>query len=211
MCLCSHWVCHGHSRLQYVEDQPLLAIQVVCLHCPEWDNDCMYEQSPENRKPGDDSPKAALGRSSDGKKVGTKGRTSEGSQAVGTLKRRLVAPQTQALYNSALALLTKWLKAAKLELPTNQQELLPLLEQFAEELWQEGESKADLANLLSALELAEAELKTATRSAWRLYGAWKCNRMQPRCTKKKWLRALVGRALKNGWCNEAFVLLLGFG
>ncbi len=45
--------------------------------------------------------------------------------------------------------------------------LSPLLEEFAKALWQEGETKADLANLLSALELAEARLKQITRSAWR--------------------------------------------
>ena len=36
-------------------------------------------------------------------------------------------------------------------------------------LWKEKEkTKADLANLLAALELAEARLKLVTRSAWRL-------------------------------------------
>ena len=129
---------------------------------------------------------------------------------LGPLGRRLVAPQTQVLYDAALCLFDESLKADGRKWPKNEQQLPPLLEKYAETLWQEGETKADLANLLSALELAEARLKQVTRSAWRLYGTWKKNEMQPRCTpaKMEWVRSLAGCALLRGWDKTAFVLMI---
>jgi len=105
-----------------------------------------------------------------------------------------------------------WLQAERRKLPRQEEELPPLLEEYAETLWQEGESKADLANLMSAMELAEARLKPITRSTWRLYGVWKKNEMTPRCTpiRLKWLRAMAGFAVKRGWHRDAFVLLVSF-
>ena len=84
---------------------------------------------------------------------------------LGSLKDRLVSATTKRLYDAALDLFMAWLKAEDTQLPNDESELPPLLEKFAETLWQEGESKADLANLLAALELTEGQLKGVTRSA----------------------------------------------
>ena len=131
---------------------------------------------------------------------------------LGSLKSRLVSASTKKLYSAALELFMAWLKGEKLRLPRDESDLPPILEKYAEALWQEGESKADLANLLAALELEEGQLKAITRSAWRLYGTWKRNEMQPRCTPitRKWLRALAGCAVKRQWHAVAFVLLVAF-
>ena len=131
---------------------------------------------------------------------------------LGPLKKRLVAPQTKVLYDGALWVFQAWLRAENRKLPHQEEELPPLLEEYAEPLWQEGESKADLANLLSAMELAEARLKPVTRSSWRLYGVWKKNEMTPRCTpiRLRWLKAMAGFAIKRGWHRDAFVLLISF-
>jgi hypothetical protein len=133
-------------------------------------------------------------------------------EKLGPLKKHLVAPRTRVLYDEALWIFHAWMLAENRTLPKQEEDLPPLLEEFAETLWQEGESKADLANLLSALELTEARLKPMTRSAWRLYGVWKKNEMSPRCTpmKLKWLRAMAGFALQRGWYKDAFVLLVSY-
>ena len=127
---------------------------------------------------------------------------------LGPLSKRRVAPSTGKLYDAALQLFSAWLRAEGKQLPRHEEHMPPLLENFAETLWQEGETKADLANLLSAIELAEARLKTVTRLAWRLYGVWKKNEMMTRCTpmKRRWLKALIGLALNKGWDKTAFVL-----
>ena len=127
---------------------------------------------------------------------------------LGPLGNRRVAPSTNKLYDAALQLFSAWLRAEGKRLPRHEDHMPPLLERFAETLWQEGETKADLANLLSALELAEARLKAVTRSAWRLYGVWKKDEMVQRCTpmKRRWLKALIGLALSKGWDKTAFVL-----
>ena len=131
---------------------------------------------------------------------------------LGPLKQRQVAPQTKVLYDGALWVFQAWLRAERRKLPREEQEMPPILEEYAETLWQEGESKADLANLLSAIELAEARLKPVTRSAWRLYGVWKKNEMTPRCTpiRLRWLKAMAGFAVKRGWTHDAFVLLVSY-
>ena len=67
-----------------------------------------------------------------------------------------MAPQTQALYDNALTLFSALLESENTKLPDDEQEMPPLLEEFGEVLWQDGETKAALANLLSALELTEA-------------------------------------------------------
>ena len=65
---------------------------------------------------------------------------------LGPLSKRRVAPSTNKLYDAALQLFSGWLKSEGTKLPRHEDHLPPLLERFAETLWQEGETKADLAN-----------------------------------------------------------------
>ena len=116
---------------------------------------------------------------------------------LGPLGKRRVAPSTSKLYDAALQLFSAWLKAEGRKLPKHEEYMPPLLEDFAEALWQEGETKADLANLLSAMELAEARLKTVTRSAWRLYGVWGRNEIPTRAPPllRQMVHAMIGYAM----------------
>ena len=50
---------------------------------------------------------------------------------LGPLRQRLVAPQTKVLYDAALCLFDEWLKAEGRKWPRNEQQLPPLLEEFA--------------------------------------------------------------------------------
>ena len=107
-----------------------------------------------------------------------RGRLSRAAKAkarklLGPLRRRTVAPQTRVLYDRALQLFSFWLKSERKRWPDKESELGLLLTDFAEVLWEEGESRADLANLLSALHDAEPSVDPFLRAAWRLYHVWK--------------------------------------
>jgi hypothetical protein len=133
-------------------------------------------------------------------------------QRLGSLKHQRVHEKTANIYNAALALFSAWLQCEQQPLPQHESEMDPLACAYAEVLWQEGESKQDLANLLSALEFEEGSLRYHLRCSWRLYGAWKKAEMQQQCTPMlaKWCRALAGAALARSWPEEAFLFLLAF-
>ena len=133
-------------------------------------------------------------------------------QRLGSLKHRRVHEKTAMIYTAALALFSAWLQCEGQPLPKHESELDPILCAYAEVLWQEGESKQDLANVLSALEFEEGSLRYHLRCAWRLYGAWKKSELQQQCTPMlvKWCRAVAGAALARGWPEEAFLFLLAF-
>ena len=92
---------------------------------------------------------------------------------LGSLKEQSVHQKTAAIYALALKIFSAWLQSEGLSLPANESDLDPVLCTYAAILWQEGESKQYLANLLSALEFEEGILRYHLRGAWRLYGAWK--------------------------------------
>ena len=131
---------------------------------------------------------------------------------LGSLKEQRVHRKTAAIYALALNLFSAWLKSECLPLPANESDLDPVLCMYAEVLWQEGESKQDLANLLSALEFEEGSLRYHLRGSWRMYGAWKKAELRQQCTPmlRRWCRALAGAAVQRGWMEEAFIFLLAF-
>ena len=133
-------------------------------------------------------------------------------QRLGSLKHQRVHEKTARIYNAALALFSAWLQCEDQPLPRHESEMDPILCAYAEVLWQEGESKQDLANVLSALEFEEGSLRYHLRCAWRLYGAWKKSELQQQCTPMlaKWCRAVAGAALARSWPEEAFLFLLAF-
>ena len=146
-----------------------------------------------------------------------RGRLSRAAKAkarklLGPLRRRTVAPQTRVLYDRAMQLFSFWLKSERKRWPDKESELGLLLTDFAEVLWEEGESKADLANLLSALHDAEPSVDPFLRAAWRLYHVWKKNELAEQCTpaRQEWVQALCGLALHWNWFEIALVLILSF-
>ena len=101
---------------------------------------------------------------------------------LGSLKEQRVHRKTAAIYALALNPFSPWLKSEGLSLPASERDLDPVLCMYAEVLWQEGKSKQDLANLLSALEFEEGSLRYHLRGAWRMYGAWKKAELRQQCT-----------------------------
>ena len=53
---------------------------------------------------------------------------------LGPLKKHLVAPQTKVLYDAALWIFQAWLQAERRRLPHQEEDLPPLLEEYAETL-----------------------------------------------------------------------------
>ena len=120
--------------------------------------------------------------------------------------------KTAAIYALALSIFSTWLQAEGISLRAHESDLDPVLCSYAEVLWQEGESKQDLAKLLLALEFEEGRLRYHLRGAWRLYGAWKKAELRQQCTPmlRRCCRALAGAAIKQGWMEESFIFLLAF-
>ena len=87
---------------------------------------------------------------------------------LGPLAKRTVGPQARKVYDAALDLFKLWLKSEGCCWPRSEAELSERLMEVAEVLWEEGKSKADLANLLSAFHDAMPSIDPCLRGAWRL-------------------------------------------
>ena len=136
------------------------------------------------------------------------------SRAAKAKARRLLGPlrKRTVQYDQALVLFKWWLRSELMCWPRDEAELSKRLADFVEILWEEGESKADLANLLSALHDAEPSVDPALRAARRLYHVWKRDELQEQSTpaKVEWVQALAGLALHWRWPEIALMLALSF-
>ena len=98
---------------------------------------------------------------------------------MGQLSKRLLAEKTLRLYEASIARFYEWLKSEEKvwpdELPDAADELDELLEEYVEHCWLEGDTRAEIANLLSASSHPVTELARVSahlRGAWRYYGLW---------------------------------------
>ena len=132
----------------------------------------------------------------------------EARRRLGPLAKRTVKETTRKLYDFAMALFKCWLRSEGLCWPFEDTELTERLMEYAQVLWEEGESKADLANLLSAFHDAEPAVDPFLRGAWRLYHIWKRDELQEQSTpaKRDWAEAMAGLALQWGWTKAALKL-----
>ena len=130
----------------------------------------------------------------------------------GPLAKRTVGPQARKLYDAALDLFKLWLKSEGLCWPRSETELSDRLMEVAEVLWEEGESKADLANLLSAFHDAMPAIDPCLRGAWRLYHVWKKEELAEQSTpaKEEWVEAMAGLALHWQWPEMAVMIMLTY-
>ena len=136
----------------------------------------------------------------------------EARRRLGPLAKRTVKETTRKLYDFAMALFKCWLRSEGLCWPFEDTELTERLMEYAQVLWEEGESKADLANLLSAFHDAEPAVDPFLRGAWRLYHIWKRDELQEQSThaKREWAEAMAGLALQWGWTKAALLIMLSF-
>ncbi len=94
---------------------------------------------------------------------------------VGPLKKTLVKPRTAMLYRSAVQLFFFWLKAQRLPWPEDGDELDARVCEFGEMAWEEGETRALYANLISGIPWYEESLRQHLCSSRRLLSAWDRN------------------------------------
>ena len=115
-------------------------------------------------------------------------------------------------YDRAILLFFTWLTSRRMELPDEVIALDTLLSEFAETLWQEGESRGALGDALSGLTNYFKFLRGKLPDAWAQHATWKKLELPARATpmSRKVLVAAVGVALGRKDLPLAVGLWLGF-
>ena len=149
------------------------------------------------------------------RKSSTKAERRATLQSVGQLSKRLLAEETLRLYEASIATFYEWLKSEEKIWPEAADELDELLEEYVEHCWLEGDTRAEIANLLSALShpvTGLARVSSHLRGAWRFYGLWVKLEKREKCLPIRRLtcRAIAGRAIAHEWYDMAFLFLLAF-
>jgi integrase len=131
---------------------------------------------------------------------------------VGPLKATLVKPSTLLLYHHSLQVFYLWLRFHCLLWPATSDELDILVSSFGEAAWEEGETRALFANLLSGIRYFEESLRTSLFASRRLLTAWDRNEWTVRSfpLTAQMVKAMAGAALELGWIDVAVALLVGF-
>ena len=132
--------------------------------------------------------------------------------AVGPLKSALVKPATQRAYQDSLKRFYLWLAFWSLSWPSDRDELDLLVSQFAEAAWEDGESRATLACLVSGISYLVPPLRNSLFGSRRLITAWDKSEMVARSfpIMDEMACALAGSALFRNWYLEAFAILIGY-
>ena len=126
---------------------------------------------------------------------------------------KTVLDKTKKLYDVSLKLFCSWC-AAHGKWPDSKDELDHAACQFLMHCWQEGETRAVVANLLSGIGNSEPSLKWHLAGTRRLYAAWVKRELGARCCPITWsmAEAIAGILLHWSWIEEgAMVLLLHHG
>ena len=131
---------------------------------------------------------------------------------LGPLRSRKVSAAVKKRYHEAVALFLAWLQSEGKKLPQHEEDLDEEVQDYAETLWEEGEPKKLLADLLSGLKNVHDRLSAYLQGSWRLYTIWSKNEIVAKATpmSRRVLKALAGRALRKNWAEMAFQLLVGF-
>ena len=126
---------------------------------------------------------------------------------------KTVLDKTKSLYDISLKLFCSWC-AANDAWPNSKEELDHAACQFLMHCWQEGETRAVVANLLSGIGNTEPSLKWHLAGTRRLYAAWVKRELGARCCPVTWsmAEAIAGILIHWSWVEEgAMVLLLHHG
>lgn len=143
-------------------------------------------------------------------------RSKEGRKRVrkqlGTLKSLTVQPVTQQRYKQAFDNFFDYLRREKISLPKQRDLLDPIVSDFFEYLWSQGEGRALASNTLAALQDFDPKLKHQLPGSWRLMKAWSTNEIPCRAPPitEQVLKAMVGWAFLREEYNFGISLLVGF-
>ena len=131
---------------------------------------------------------------------------------VGPLKATLVKAGTAKVYRQSVHVFFLWCDTMQISWPSDGDELDYVVAQFGEMAWEEGETRALYANLLSGLPLYEESLRQYLNCSRRLLTAWDKNEWTVRSfpLTPDMFFALAGSAVSVGWLIEAAALLVGY-
>ena len=113
---------------------------------------------------------------------------------LGPLKSLTVQPVTRARYDQSLQAFFDYLGREKLRLPKKRDLMDPLVSDYLEFLWSEGEGRACASSFLASLQDFDPKLKGMLSGSWRLMKAWTVHELPSRAPPltESVLKAMVG-------------------
>jgi integrase len=131
---------------------------------------------------------------------------------IGRLSDTLLSTIAKNRYENAISIFFLWLENTGRVLPSEEKVLDELLCQYVETVWEEGEVKSMVGDLLSGLGSLCKALKGKYPTAWSLYTAWGKVEMPVRATPftAEDVMALSGRCLQRGLRGLSVGLLVCF-
>lgn len=133
-------------------------------------------------------------------------------QQLGPLRQLTVQPKTRARYAKALDKFFFYMRERDLQLPTRKVLLDPLISDYVEHLWANGEGRSLASDTIAALQDKDPSIKGHLASSWRLLKTWNAHEIPNRAPPmtEQALHTVVGHALFNDRTAFALSLLLGF-
>ena len=120
---------------------------------------------------------------------------------LGSLKQLTVQPKTRQRYEAGLDAFFAYLQREGLSLPKRRDQMDPLVSDYLEYLWSEGEGRAAAGNFLAALQDSQPKLRGALPGSWRLMKTWSINEVPQRAPplSEAILDAMMGWAILPDW------------
>eukprot|EP00435_Cladocopium_sp_Y103_P016127 s2269_g4.t1 len=133
-------------------------------------------------------------------------------QQLGPLRALTVQPATKKRYQKAVDAFLHFLHDNGLVLPTQRQQLDPLVCDFLEHLWATGQGRAQASDTVAGLQDQDAKLRGHLPGAWRLLKTWSLNEIPSRAPPlpEHVLHAMAGWAFFHQQFSFGVSLLLGY-
>jgi len=131
---------------------------------------------------------------------------------LGTLKHLTVQPKTKERYTKAVNQFYQYLRDHDILLPRQRIHLDPIVSEYLEFLWSEGEGRSLASDTLAGLQDRDPHLKGLLVCSWRLLKTWMANELPSRAPPltEKALHTLAGHALFQGQPIFCLSLLVAF-
>lgn len=131
----------------------------------------------------------------------------------GPLRAQRVRPRTESRYRAAVAQFFGWMRACGLTIPAHTEQLDVMLMQYAEDLWEDGDSKTHLANTLCGLGFLVPSLGGGRLlGAWDMHRAWKKREPETRARPLtlKACQAIAGWMAQRGFPDVAVLMVMAW-
>ena len=131
---------------------------------------------------------------------------------MGKLSDMVVGKMTLSRYTSAVKFWFNWLSNSNQSFPTSYFLLDNLLCEFIDAMWEEGEGRALIANVLSGMQHFVPVLRYRIPCSWRLYRAWLKHELPARAPPFTWelVKSMSGEALRLNRGDVAIAILIAF-